>query len=59
MIDVKIGVPREPLVDEINEGLERPAFRGAIVRPQRAVARRGTVEGEDAKEIFEAPRRSV
>src|SRR5688572_3057473 len=56
MVDVQAGILHEPRVDEIDQVLERPTLAVAIVRPERLVARLGSVEQEHAEEILEAAR---
>ena len=50
MVDVQVGETREPLVDEVDEGLERDALRVVVVRVQR---REVAVDVEDPPEVLE------
>ena len=50
MVDVHVGVAREPLVDEVDELLERGALGVVVVRVQR---REVAVDVEDPPEVLE------
>src|SRR5205823_1808862 len=51
VVDVQVRVPREPLVDEVDERLERDALGVVVVRVQR---REVAVDVEDPPEVLEA-----
>ena len=53
MVDVKRGVASQPLVDEVDELLERRLLARAVVRPERLVAGLALLEPVDAEEVLE------
>src|SRR6185503_13613321 len=53
VVDVQIGMPREPRVDEIDERLEGKALALPIVRPEGLVPGLGVLEREGAEQVLE------
>jgi hypothetical protein len=53
VVDVQIGIPIEPRVNEVDESLERLAFALAVVGPECLVPGLGAVEEKKAEEVFE------
>src|SRR3990170_1940574 len=54
VVDVHRRVTLEALDDEVDEGLEGPLLTLAVVAPDGSVGRLGRLDGDDAKEVFEA-----
>ena len=63
MVDVHVGIARQPLVEKVDERLERAPLTVAVVRPDRpvapgsVVARRRVVLRQQAEEEVQPPRR--
>ena len=57
MIDVHGGITREPLVEEIDHGLERGALLRAVVRPDRVIAVRAVESEEEVQTARRLPER--
>ena len=62
VVDVHVGVPCEPLVEEVDQRLERPALLCPVVRPDRLVSPHCAVAGagiahQQAKEEVQTARR--
>ncbi len=57
MVNVKIGVLRKSRMDEIDKVFESASFSVAIVRPERFISGRISVNGDYTKEKGESPRR--